>query len=94
MDKFAQDKVQEFKDKLLGKGLSDFIKHFNETGEFKSLYVEDLIRSLFYDVNVIGSDSQVTTEKELFYAKYLKRGFIITPVEQDGKLVFKMALNK
>ncbi len=93
MDKFAQDKVQEFKDKLLGKGLSDFIKHFNETGEFKSLYVEDLIRSLFYDVNVIGSDSQVTTEKELFYAKYLKRGFIITPVEQDGKLVFKMALN-
>lgn len=94
MDKFAQDKVQEFKNKVLYRGLYERIERFNKTGEFPHLSVDELIKDIFFDANISGSELQIKKEKNDFYNKYLKNGFSIEPVEENGRLVLKMALKR
>ena len=94
MSDFAQDKVQQFKSDVLYRGLVKRIKTFNETGEFKTLDVAELLQELFYDANIGGAENQVEKEKEAFFNKYLKNGLLIKPVSEDGKLIFKIELYK
>lgn len=94
MSDFAQDKVQQFKSDVLYRGLAKRIKTFNETGEFKTLDVAELLQELFYDANIGGAENQVEKEKEAFFNKYLKNGLLIKPVSEDGKLMFKIELYK
>ena len=94
MSDFAQDKVQQFKSDVLYRGLVERIKVFNETGEFKTLDVSELLQELFYDANIGGAENQVEKEKEAFFNKYLKNGLLIKPISEDGKLVFKIELYK
>lgn len=94
MSYFAQDKIQQFKSDVLYLSLVERIKHFNKTGEFGTLNVVELIQELFYSANIVGAESQIEKEKETFYNKYLKNGFIIKPVSLEGKLVFKIELYK
>ena len=94
MDKFAQDKVQEFKNKVLYRGLYEKMDHFNKTGEFLPLSIDELIRDIFFDAHISGSDLQIKKEKRDFYNKYLKNGFVVEPVEENGKLVFRMTINR
>ncbi len=94
MSDFAQDKVQQFKSDVLYLGLVERIKHFNKTGEFGTLDVEELLQELFYDANIGGAENQVIKEKEAFFNKYLKNGLLIKPVREDGKLVFKIEIYK
>lgn len=94
MDRFAKDKVQQFKNTVLYKGLHQKIERFNETGEFLPLSVDELIRDIFYEANISDSELQIKKEKNDFYNNFLKKGFIIAPVEENGRLVFKMRLNR
>ena len=94
MSDFAQDSIQQFKSDVLYLGLSDRVKHFNKTGEFLTLNVDDLLQELFYDANIGGAESQVKKEKEAFYNKYLKNGLLLKPVVEDGKRVLKIEIYK
>lgn len=94
MSDFAQDKVQQFKSDVLYLGLNERIKHFNKTGEFGTLDVEELLQELFYDANIGGAEGQVEREKEAFFNKYLKAGLLIKPIVEDGKRIFKIELYK
>ena len=94
MDKFAQDKVQDFKNRVLYRGLFKRMDHFNKTGEFLPLSVDDLIRDIFYDANITGSEFQIKKEKTDFFNMYIKNGFLVEPVEENGHLVFRMTLNR
>ena len=94
MSDFAQDTVQKFKSDVLYLGLVERIKHFNETGEFGSLDVNELLQQLFYDANIIGAEGQVKKEKDAFFNKYLKNGLLIKPVLENGTLRFKIEMYK
>jgi len=94
MSDFAQDKVQQFKSDVLYLGLVERIKHFNKTGEFGTLDVDELLKELFYDANISGAESQVIKEKEAFFNKYLKGGLLIKPTMENGKHTFKIELYK
>lgn len=94
MSDFAQDKVQQFKSDVLYLGLAERVKHFNKTGEFGTLVVDELLQELFYAANINGAENQVDKEKEAFFNKYLKSGLLIKPTSEDGKLVFKIELYK
>lgn len=94
MSDFAQDTVQKFKSDVLYLGLMEKIKRFNETGEFGTLDVNELLQQLFYDANIIGADGQVKKEKDAFFNKYLKNGLLIKPVMENGSLRFKIELYK
>lgn len=95
MDDFARDKAQEFKMAVLFKGLASKIRGFNETGDFGSLDVEEIITELFQDANATGFGNQVEEEKEAFFNRYMKNGFILRPVkDSDGRLVLKLEFNK
>ncbi len=90
LNDFALDKVQQFKTNVLQRGLWKKIEEFNSSGTFGTLDVEDLIQELFYDANICGAESQINKEKESFFNKYLKNGFIVRPTEEDGRIVLKM----
>ena len=94
MTDFAQDKLQQFKSDVLYLGLVERIKHFNKTGEFGTLDVDELLKELFYDANISGAESQVIKEKEAFINKYLKGGLLIKPTMVNGKHTFKIELYK
>ena len=94
MSDFAQDSIQKFKSDVLYLGLAERIKHFNETGNFGTLNVSELLQELFYDANINGADSQIKKEKDAFYSKYLKNGLLIKPVSDGDNLVFKIELYK
>lgn len=92
MSDFAQDKIQKFKSDVLYRGLMGRIEHFNNTGEFGTLIVNEILQQIFYDANIVGAESQVTKEKETFYNKYLKSGLLLKPVNENGVLKFKIEL--
>ena len=94
MSDFAMDSIQQFKSDVLYFGLADRVKHFNNTGEFMTLKVNDLLQELFYEANIEGLPGQVKKEKDAFYNKYLKNGLLIKPVEENGELVFKIEIYK
>jgi len=94
MSDFAQDIIQKFKSDVLYLGLLERIRRFNETGAFLPLDVDELIRELFFDAHISGADGQVEREKKAFYEKYLKGGLLIKPVEENGKLRFKIEISK
>ncbi len=94
MSDFAQDKIQQFKSDVLYRGLAERIKKFNQTGNFGTLDVEQLLQELFYDANISGAESQVQKEKEAFFDKYLKKGLLIKPVTEDGKTTLQIELYK
>lgn len=93
MSDFAQDIIQKFKTAVLYRGLKARIDRFNENGEFGTLDVNETIQQLFYDAEISGAESQVKKEKEAFYNKYLKNGFLIKPIVKDGVLSFQISLN-
>ena len=94
MSDFAQDSIQSFKSDVLYLGLSARVKHFNETGEFPCLDVNDLLRDIFYEAVITGAESQVQKEKDAFFNKYLKNGLLLKPVMEDGRLRLKIELYK
>lgn len=94
MNDFAQDIIQKFKFEVLFKGLLKHVNHFNETGEFIYLNVDELLEELFFDANILGAEGQIKKEKEAFYNKYLKNGLLLKPVNENGKLRFKIELYK
>ena len=94
MDDFAMDKVQAFKTAVLYKQLMQRINHFNETGCFEELDAEDLVHTIFQEARVTGGSTQIQKEKDEFFKKYLKDGLVVKPVEQDGRMIFKMEINR
>ena len=94
MSDFAQDKVQQFKSDVLFLGLNERVKHFNSTGEFKTLDVEELLKELFYDAVINGADGQVRKEKDAFFNKYLRNGLLLKPVMENDRMVLKLELYK
>ena len=94
MSDFAQDSVQGFKSDVLYLGLVQRIRHFNKTGEFKTLDVDALLSELFYEANIGGAEGQIQKEKDAFFTKYLKSGLLLKPVNENGKLVFKIEIYK
>ena len=58
------------------------------------LSIDELIRDIFYDAGIVGSELQINKEKKDFFNSYIKNGFVVVPVEEDGKLVFRMTLNR
>ena len=94
MSDFAQDKVQQFKSDVLYLGLMKRIKMFNQTGNFGTLDIDNLLRELFYEADIDGAESQLNREKEAFFKKYLKNGLLIKPVMADGKYTFQIELHR
>ena len=94
MSDFAQDKVQQFKSDVLYLGLMKRIKMFNQTGNFGTLDIDNLLRELFYEADIDGAESQLNREKEAFFRKYLKNGLLIKPVMADGKYTFQIELHR
>ncbi len=94
MDDFAQDKVQKFKTSVLINSLVKRINHFNETGQFELLDVNELLTTLFHEACISGADKQIAQERQVFFNTYLKKGLLIKPTEEDGKLIFKMEINR
>lgn len=94
MDDFAQDKVQKFKTSVLMNSLIKRINIFNETGNFETLDVNDLLTALFHEACISGADKQIAQERQVFFNTYLKKGLIIKPTEVDGRMIFKMEINR
>lgn len=94
MSDFAQDKVQQFKSDVLYLGLMKRIKMFNQTGNFGTLDIDNLLRELFYEADIDGAESQLNREKEAFFRKYLKNGLLIKPVMADDKCTFQIELHR
>lgn len=94
MSDFAQDKVQQFKSDVLYLGLMKRIKMFNQTGNFGTLDIDNLLRELFYEADIYGAESQLNREKEAFFRKYLKNGLLIKPAMADGKYTFQIELHR
>lgn len=94
IDDFAQDKVQKFKTNVLVNSLSRRIKTFNETGQFEILDIEELITTLFHEACISGAGKQIEQERKVFYNQFLKKGLIVKPVEQEGRLIFQMEINR
>ena len=59
MSDFAQDKVQQFKSDVLYLGLMKRIKMFNQTGNFGTLDIDNLLRKLFYEADIDAAESQL-----------------------------------
>ena len=72
MDDFTLEKIQEFKNTVLLKNLSEFIKNFNDNGIFGCLSVNDLVNELFMKSGINGHPRQVEAEKKEFIKRYLK----------------------
>lgn len=94
MDTFAQDQVQQFKEKVLFKSLQNVLDEFNTEGTFSYNNPTELLEAIFYEAGIRGCYCQVEQEKQTFYNKYLKNGFVIEPVEENGEVVYKMSVNK
>ncbi len=94
IDDFAQDKVQQFKTRVLVTILNDKINEFNDTGTMETLDAGELIDNLFHEAYITGADTQMEQEKMQFFNTYLKSGLLLRPQEEDGKTVFKMELNR
>lgn len=94
MSDFAQDSVQKFKSDVLYRGLMAIIDNFNETGKFVTLDVDEMIQQIFYDASIVGAEGQLEKEKEAFYNKYFKNGFLLKPVIENGKQRFKIEFHK
>ena len=94
MDDFAQDKVQKFKTSVLMNSLLRRINDFNESGTFAILDVEELLDTIFREACIMGADKQILQERQVFFNTYLKRGLIVKPIEENGRLVFKMEFNR
>lgn len=94
MSDFAQDKIQQFKSNVLYLGLAERINRFNDTGEFGTLDVDELLQELFYDANITGAEGQIEKEKDAFFNKYLKSGLLLKPVTENGKTALKIEIYK
>ena len=94
MDDFAQDRVQQFKNDVLFANLMERINGFNASGQFAILDIDQLIQTLFNEAGISGQSSQIAKEKEEFYKKYLRAGFVIVPKDTENGKVFKMELNR
>lgn len=93
MSDFAQDIIQKFKTAVLYRGLKAKIDNFNDSGKLETLDVNETIQQIFYDAEISGAESQVKKEKDAFYDKYLKNGFLLKPIEKDGVIRFQLSLN-
>ena len=70
------------------------INDFNESGTFAILDVEELLDTIFREACIMGADKQILQERQVFFNTYLKRGLIVKPIEENGRLVFKMEFNR
>lgn len=94
MDDFAQDKVQDYKERVLFKNIQTIIEEFNTEGTFYYDTPNDLLDYVYNLAGISGNPNQVNQEKQTFYNKYLKNGFIIEPIEENGELTYKMKIYK
>lgn len=94
MSDFAQDVIQNFKSEVLYLGLESRVREFNEMGTFMPLVIDELIDELFAEAYIMGEESQLKKEKEVFYNKYLKNGLLIKPVNEEDQLKFKIELKR
>ena len=94
MSDFAQDVIQKFKSEVLYLGLESRVREFNEMGTFMPLDINELIDELFEEAFIRGEESQLKKEKEVFYNKHLKNGLLIKPVNEEGRLKFKIELKR
>ena len=94
MNDFAQDGIQKFKADVLYYGLVERIEKFNKNGCFETLDVNELVRDIFYAAEIESEGAQLQKEKDNFINKYLKNGFVIKPVMENGKYHLKMDIPK
>jgi len=94
MNEFSKGNAQEFKNTVLFKALSDVINKFNSEGVFEFLDVDDLLHHLYIKAGVRCEQSQLEKEKKNFFDKYLRGGLVIKPVSVDGKLTFRIEIEK
>ncbi|MBO5102200.1 MAG: hypothetical protein J6C39_06670, partial [Clostridia bacterium] len=94
MDDFAKDKIQKLKSEVLFDGLKKRIDLFNQTGTLETLDVNELIDKIYREAYIQGSESQIEFEKNVFYNKYFKSGFILRPTQENNSLIFKIELTK
>ena len=91
---FAQYSVQSFKTEVLIYCLENRFREFNETGNFMPLNVDELLTEVFYEAGIIADEKQLEQEKQVFYRKYIKNGFLVKPVEEDGVKKMKIQFNR
>ena len=94
MEDFAQDKVQDYKERVLFKNIQAILEEFNTEGTFYYDTPNDLLDYVYNLAGISGNPNQVNQEKQTFYNKYLKNGFIIEPIEENGELTYKMKIYK
>ena len=94
MSDFAQDSVQIFKTEVLLYSLENRIREFNETGVFMPLNVDELLTEIFYEAGIVVDEKQLEQEKQVFYNNYLKKGFLIKPVDEEGVRKLKIQFNR
>ena len=92
MGDFAQDIVQNFKTQVLCWGLEDRLSEFNETGAFSTLDVNKIIDELFEEAYIKAEKSQLEKEKDTFFQKHLKNGFVLKPTSENGCMKFQIEL--
>lgn len=94
MSDFAKGRAQNFKNEVLLAALQSIVDMFNEKGEFPYLQVSELLSRVFWMAGVRCEATQLEKEKESFYNRYLRGGFRIRPVEEDGVLRFCIDIEK
>jgi hypothetical protein len=58
------------------------------------LVIDELVDELFAEAYIVGEESQLRKEKEVFYNKYLKNGFLIKPSNEEDGLRLKIELKR
>ncbi len=92
MDSFAQSEIQAFKNNVLLRNLRTKINEFNENGVFTTINATELVDQIFQECYIQGSYYQIDTEKEAFFNKYIKKGFRISVIEDNGQRKLQMEL--
>ncbi len=93
IDDFAQDVVQEYKNLALYKKLLELIKKISKDGIIPTKDAKEFVDKLYNELYIRGAHNQLEKEKEEFYKKYIKPGFIIKP-DEEGKFLIELVSKK
>ena len=85
IDKFAQDKIQPYKNMVLKKNFMKLINQFNDFGYMNSINVDEIIETVFRESGINVPYRQLEQEKQDFYNKYIKKLRLVIADDENGK---------
>ena len=91
---FSLKKASRFKEAIMQKCVDKILDRFNSEGIFEPRDAMEIVDNLFTEARITGAENELEREKSAFYDKYLRKGFSVRPVEENGRFVFRMELNK